>query len=159
LRVKEYFLLDPLGDYLDPSLQGHRLRGGQYHPIRAVAGRLPSRMLGLHLERGGRELRLYDPAAERWLPTPLERADVAETALQFAEMERLAAEAAQRDAEAAQRTAEEAQRTAEAARQLAQVAQRNAEVARQQSEEDNERPRRELAETRRRLAQEGDAAS
>ncbi|HEY7426234.1 MAG TPA: Uma2 family endonuclease [Gemmataceae bacterium] len=89
LRVKEYFLFDPLGDYLDPPLQGHRLRRGQYHPIRAVAGRLPSRNLGLHLERNGRELRLFDPAASRWLPTPLERAAAAE-----AENERLRRELA-----------------------------------------------------------------
>jgi Uma2 family endonuclease len=33
LKVKEYFLFDPLGDYLTPRLQGYRLRGGQYHPI------------------------------------------------------------------------------------------------------------------------------
>jgi Uma2 family endonuclease len=84
LQVKEYFLFDPLGDYLDPPLQGHRLRGGEYHPVRAVAGRLPSRALGLHLERNGRELRLYDPEAEGWLPTPLERAERAES-----EVERL----------------------------------------------------------------------
>jgi Uma2 family endonuclease len=89
LRVKEYFLFDPLGDYLDPPLQGHRLRGGQYHPIRAVAGRLPSQVLHLHLERNGRELRLFDPAASRWLPTPLERAAAAE-----AENERLRRELA-----------------------------------------------------------------
>jgi Uma2 family endonuclease len=80
LKVKEYFLFDPDADYLNPPLQGHRLRAGQYHPIRAVAGRLPSRTLGLHLERNGRALRLYDPEAEGWLPTPLERAVRAEAA-------------------------------------------------------------------------------
>jgi Uma2 family endonuclease len=87
LRVKEHFLFDPLGDYLDPPLQGHRLRRGQYHAIRAVAGRLPSRTLHLHLERNGRELRLFDPAASRWLPTPLERAVAAEAAIQDMETE------------------------------------------------------------------------
>jgi Uma2 family endonuclease len=84
LKVKEYFLFDPLGDYLDPPLQGYRLRAGQYHAVRAVAGRLPSRVLGLQLERHGRELRLYDTEAEGWVPTPLERAVRAE-----AENERL----------------------------------------------------------------------
>jgi Uma2 family endonuclease len=72
LRVPEYFLFDPLGDYLEPQLQGHRLRGGQYVPIRPVHGRLPSRVLGLHLEGAGRALRLYDPSAQEWLPTPEE---------------------------------------------------------------------------------------
>jgi Uma2 family endonuclease len=84
VKVKEYYLFDPDADYLDPPLQGYRLRAGQYHPIRAVAGRLPSRALGLHLERDGQELRLYDPEAEGWLPTPLERVERAES-----EVERL----------------------------------------------------------------------
>ena len=94
LKVKEHFLFDPYGDYLDPPLQGYRLRAGQYHAIRAVAGRLPSRALGLHLERDGEELRLYDPAAHGWLPTPQElviRAEAAreqtEAALRQAEAE------------------------------------------------------------------------
>jgi Uma2 family endonuclease len=78
LRVKEYFLFDPLGDYLKPPLQGYRLRQGQYHLIRLVAGRLPSQILKLHLERHGRELRLHDPATGQWLRTPLERAEEAE---------------------------------------------------------------------------------
>ncbi len=89
LRVKEYFLFDPLGDYLDPPLQGHRLRRGQYQPIRLVADRLPSQVLRLHLERNGRELRLFDPAASRWVLTTLERAAAAE-----AENERLRRELA-----------------------------------------------------------------
>jgi Uma2 family endonuclease len=86
LKVKEYFLFDPRGDYLDPPLQGHRLRGGQYHAIRAVAGRLPSRALGLHLERAGEELRLYDPVAHGWLPTPQELVVRAEAARQQSEV-------------------------------------------------------------------------
>src|SRR5262245_11477094 len=73
LKVKEYFLFDPHGDYLDPPMQGFRLRGGRYTRIRPVHGRLPSLVLGLHLERNGKELRLYDPSIGRWLPTPAER--------------------------------------------------------------------------------------
>jgi Uma2 family endonuclease len=79
LKVPEYFLFDPLGDYLDPPLQGYRLRKGLYEPIRVVKGRLPSQVLGLHLERNGKELRLYDPAAGQWLPTPEERLTRAES--------------------------------------------------------------------------------
>src|SRR5581483_8071383 len=45
LRVKEYFLFDPLGDYLDPQLQGYRLRQGTYREIRPNNGRLPSQVL------------------------------------------------------------------------------------------------------------------
>lgn len=72
LKVQEYFLFDPLGDYLQPRLTGYRLSGGVYRPIRLVQGRLPSKVLGLHLEADGRELRLYNPATESWLPTPQE---------------------------------------------------------------------------------------
>jgi Uma2 family endonuclease len=100
LRVKEYFLFDPLGDYLKPPLKGYRLRRGQYHPIRSVASRLPSQVLGLHLERNGRELRLYDPATERWLPTPLEMVEEAEQQRQQAEQQRRQAEQARLVAEA-----------------------------------------------------------
>ncbi len=37
-----------------------------------MKGRLSSKMLGLHLEADGELLRLYDPTARRWLPTPPE---------------------------------------------------------------------------------------
>jgi Uma2 family endonuclease len=83
LKVPEYFQFDPTEDYLEPSLQGHRLQEGQYVPIAAVAGRLPSAVLGLHLERRGVELRFHDPATGRCLPTPREQA----AALQEAEAE------------------------------------------------------------------------
>jgi Uma2 family endonuclease len=69
LKVQEYFLFDPRGDYLKPPLRGYRLVRGKYEPIEAVQGRLPSRVLDLHLERAGEELRLYDPSASRRLPT------------------------------------------------------------------------------------------
>ncbi|HMF14508.1 MAG TPA: Uma2 family endonuclease [Gemmataceae bacterium] len=72
LKVKEYFLFDPHGDYLDPRLQGYRLRGGRYTRVRPVDNRLPSQVLGLHLEQNGKELRLYNPATGVWLPTPAE---------------------------------------------------------------------------------------
>lgn len=79
LKVKEYFMFDPFGDYLKPDrLRGYRVRKGEYEPIALVDGRMPSKELGLHLERNGDELRLYDPAAGAWLLTPDERAPKAE---------------------------------------------------------------------------------
>jgi Uma2 family endonuclease len=90
LRVKEYFLFDPFGDYMTPPLQGYRLRGGAYQSIRPLRGRLPSKVLGLHLERHGQDLRLYDPVAQQWLPTPRERIVAGEE-----ELERLRRQAAQ----------------------------------------------------------------
>jgi Uma2 family endonuclease len=87
LRVPEYFLFDPLEDYLKPPFQGYRRAGGQYVPIEPVAGRLPSEVLGLHLERSGTELRFHDPATGRRLPTRGERVAEAETRLDRAEAE------------------------------------------------------------------------
>jgi Uma2 family endonuclease len=93
LKVQEYFLFDPFEDYLDPSLQGYRLRQGKYVPMRPLGGRLPSSVLGLQLERDGLDLRLFDSKAGKWLPTPEERIAQAE-----AELERL-----QRELEALRR--------------------------------------------------------
>jgi Uma2 family endonuclease len=100
LQVPEYFLFDPLGDYLDPPMQGYRLREGEYHLIRPYRGRLPSKALGLHLERHGKELRLYDPASARWLPTPLEMAARAQAERGRIEAERDEERTARRQAEA-----------------------------------------------------------
>jgi Uma2 family endonuclease len=87
LKVPEYFLFDPHEDYLDPPFQGYRLEQDQYVPIALVEGRLPSRIVGLHLERHRGELRLYDPATGRWLPTPEERVAEEQAARQQAESE------------------------------------------------------------------------
>ncbi len=78
LRVREYFLFDPLAEYLEPPLRGYRLRDNKYVPIRPLKGRLPSKVLGLHLERAGQDLRLWNPATSAWLPTPEERIHRAE---------------------------------------------------------------------------------
>jgi Uma2 family endonuclease len=78
MRVREYFLFDPRAEYLDPPLQGYRLRAGTYIPIRPVRGRLPSRWLKLHLERAGTDLRLWNPATGQWLLTPEEERDQAQ---------------------------------------------------------------------------------
>jgi Uma2 family endonuclease len=59
----EYFLFDPLEDYLDPSLQGFRRVRGEFQPIPANAdGSVPSRRLGLSLSRTGAQLTLRDTA-------------------------------------------------------------------------------------------------
>jgi Uma2 family endonuclease len=87
LKVKEYFLFDLFGDYLDPPMQGFRLRKGQYVPIKPVARRLPSRVVGLHLERAGNELRLWNPETSLWLRTPEEALRQAGTARRRAEAE------------------------------------------------------------------------
>jgi Uma2 family endonuclease len=88
-RVKEYFLFDPREEYLKPPLKGYRLARGEYVPIRARQGRLPSKVLGLHLERDGPRLRLYNSATSSWLPTAAE----VRASLRRAEQERKEAEA------------------------------------------------------------------
>jgi Uma2 family endonuclease len=99
LRVPEYFLFDPFGDYLHPALQGYRLRQGKYAPIKPAAGRLPSKVLGLHLEQQGPNLRLFDPATQRLLPTVSERVERAELGQQRAELALQRAELALQRAE------------------------------------------------------------
>lgn len=78
LRVTEYILFDPLGEYLRPPAQGYRLVDGDYRPIEPVDGRLPSLVTGLHFEAHGNELRLFDPALGLWLPNLRERTAAAE---------------------------------------------------------------------------------
>lgn len=87
IRVPESFQFDPTEDYLEPPFQGARLVGDAYVPIEPVAGRLPSERLGLHLERDGTALRLFDPVTGRRLPTPSERAAGAEARLAGLEAE------------------------------------------------------------------------
>jgi Uma2 family endonuclease len=137
LKVREYFLFDPLGDYLKPPLQGYRLRQGRYHPIRAVQGRLPSQVLGLHLERAGNVLRLHDPATGTWLPTRPERTEQEAQARQQAEQARQQAEQARQQTEQARQQAEQARQQAEERAQLAET--------------ETERLRQQLADLERRL--------
>ena len=92
LKVSEYFLFDPYREYLEGQLKGHRLRDGEYEPVLPNSGRLPSEVLGLHLEADGEDLRLYDPKTGRWLPTAREQAR-AERKRADAEQERADAEA------------------------------------------------------------------
>ena len=82
LKVAEYIQFDPNEDYLHPSMQGHRLIAGEYVPIELIAHRLPSEVLGLHFEREGAELRLFDPVTRRRLLTRAERIAKSETELE-----------------------------------------------------------------------------
>jgi Uma2 family endonuclease len=84
LGVEEYFLHDPLGEYLRPQLQGFRLRDGRYHPITpAPDGTLESLTLGLRLRSEGVWLRLIDGATGK----PLLRSEEEAEAREMAELE------------------------------------------------------------------------
>ena len=73
LGVSEYWQYDPTGDYLEPALKGSRLVDGRYRPIKAVTeldGSLRCRsVLGLELRLERDELRFFDVAKRRYLPT------------------------------------------------------------------------------------------
>ncbi len=99
LKVREYFLFDPLDEYLSPALQGHRLADGEYRPIEPVDGKLPSEVLGLHLQAEADFVRFFDPETGRRLPNRLERLAEQETANRALEAMNLAKDAALRDAE------------------------------------------------------------
>jgi Putative restriction endonuclease len=108
LGVKEYFLFDPTQDYLEPSLQGHRLAGNGYVQIAPdSAGGLDSQELGLRLVTVENRLRFY-------------RLDTGEILLTRTERAEREAERAQREGERAQHEAERADREA-AARQAAEA--------------------------------------
>jgi len=91
LGVEEYFIFDPLGEYLEPRLVGFRLAEWGY---RRIEGEEPlvSRVLGLELRVEGDFLRLVDPATGEKLLTPLEAQEARRRA--EAEVERLRAELA-----------------------------------------------------------------
>jgi Uma2 family endonuclease len=135
LKVREYFLFDPLEEYLEPSLQGFRLAKGRYKPIAIQAGRLPSEVLGLHLKRDDIDLRLYNPRTGHWLQTPVELAE-----------ELRATKAARRKERAARRKEEAARRAEEAARKAEATARRKAESEVEQLRLEIEILRKRLAE-------------
>ncbi|MBI3967227.1 MAG: Uma2 family endonuclease [Chloroflexi bacterium] len=73
LGVREYYLFDPLGEYLRPALQGYRLTDRGYERLPASsAGTLTSAELGLELGPEGTTLRLVDPTTRARLPTVAE---------------------------------------------------------------------------------------
>jgi Uma2 family endonuclease len=63
LGVQEYFLHDPLDDYLNPRLQGFQLVAGRYKPMDpGKDGSLTSQSTGLLLKPENEGLRLIDAA-------------------------------------------------------------------------------------------------
>lgn len=76
IGVKELFLFDPTGEYLDPPLQGFRFVNGQKLPmVPDATGALESLELGLRLRVEDGELVMYDAATGERLLTDEEEAD------------------------------------------------------------------------------------
>jgi len=107
LGVPEYFIIDPLQEYLDPSLQGFRLQGMYYVPITSImieedVWQSESQELGLLIQSTPTGVRLYDPITEQYLLMPAEvekarREAEAQMAQMQAEIERLRALLAQKE--------------------------------------------------------------
>jgi Uma2 family endonuclease len=95
LGVAEYFLFDPLAEYLSPRLQGFQLAKGYYQPMTVSPEEtLFSQELGVTLKPEGVLLRVVDPVTEEVMPTLDEaieqtRTAEAERARLRAELERL----------------------------------------------------------------------
>ncbi|MEJ2236323.1 MAG: Uma2 family endonuclease [Syntrophobacterales bacterium] len=87
LGIKEYFLFDPLGEYLQPNLQGFTLVKGRYQALPLSAeGELISQELGLILRPQGDLLRLVDSYTGQMLATSKEYARRVESETQRADL-------------------------------------------------------------------------
>ncbi len=127
LKVPEYFLFDPRGEYLKPRFQGYRLVDGEYVPIKLTKnGQMRSRQLGLVLVPAGDRLRFVDPATGRILPTTAESRK-AESEARKAETK--ARRLAERETEKAREQVSQFQIEAQAALERKNAAERRAEAA------------------------------
>jgi Uma2 family endonuclease len=148
LGVREYFLFDPLGEYLKPPLQGFTLVDGEYAalPVESDGG-IINRELGLKLYRDETVLRLFDLASRREVVRTEDLSDVLQQTLarvqQAEEQAQREADARRRAEEQARLAAEQAQREADARRRAEEQAQREAD-ARRRAEAEIERLRAEL---------------
>ncbi len=125
LKVKEYFLFDPLDEYLSPRLQGFRLTGNLYQPILLQDGSVTSEELGLILKPEGTLLRLLDAVSGSALPTMDEIADQMQT-----ESDRAQAETQRADAETQRADAQTQRADAQTQRADAQTQRADAESQR-----------------------------
>lgn len=83
MGVEEYFLFDPLNEYLAPPLIGFRLEGGNYVQMEPSNGRFHSEVTGLELTAIDGWPRFIEPLTGKPLHTPAE----AEEAFRKAEAE------------------------------------------------------------------------
>lgn len=120
LGVAEYFLFDPLGECLDPRLQGFRLEGGEYIELVPDAdGSLISHVLGLRLIAEGILLRAIDLRTNRPLLTNEEKTAELARGTEQTERERRRAEQELQRAEQERQRAERERQRAEQERQRA----------------------------------------
>ncbi len=100
LKVPEYFLFDPQGDYLAPRLLGLSLHQGEYEEMKPnQQGRLVSSQLGLEFYADGDLLRIFDPITGNTLKTHYETTKSEEAFQRIAEHERREVEHERREKE------------------------------------------------------------
>jgi Uma2 family endonuclease len=120
LEVREYFLFDPLHEYLESPLMGYRLIGSEYEPLQpADDGGLLSAELGMRLVPQGPQLALFRFRTGERVPASPEAYELWE---QAAERARQAEEELQRERQRAgeeSRRAEQERQRAEQERQRA----------------------------------------
>lgn len=103
LGVREYFLFDPLQEYLEPGFIGLRLADGDYLPIAPDAmGRLFSEELEVWLAAQEDRVRIFDPRTRQLVPDLEEAISAAEQEAQRTEQETQRAEQERRRAELAE---------------------------------------------------------
>jgi Uma2 family endonuclease len=96
LGVREYFLYDPLGEYLQPPLQGYRLQQGEYERLLPVdEGQLVSQALSLQLRLQDGQLQVVSPATGERLLTPAEAHAARRTEAEARQAETAARQAAE----------------------------------------------------------------
>ena len=135
LGVEDYFLFDPLGDYLTPRFQGFRLIRDEYKPIRPEAdGSLVSRTLGLTFMPQGTTLRMTDVKTGRQL-------------LGYAEWKERAQAAEARAVQAEARAVEAEERVAEAEARIRALAEELERLRSNQLDSDMDEDLRELGGT------------
>jgi Uma2 family endonuclease len=155
LRVREYFLYDPFGDYLPRRLMGYRLISraengdepellAEYEELPAASdGSLVSAELGLRLVPAGELLELVDLRTGQHVPFPAEYRARFETSQQLvnrenkrAEQERQRAEQEKLHAEEERKRADQERRRAEQEKLHAEEERKRADLERQRAEQE-----------------------
>ncbi len=144
LEINEYFIFDPLGEFLEEQLNGFRLQSGRYVSIPFnLDGTMTSYELNARLRVEDYLLRIIDPATNTPVPGLSEAMYEAARAMKRAEQEiQRAEQEAQRAEQEAQRAEQEAHRAEQEAHRAEQEAHR-AEQEAQRAEQEAQRAEQE----------------
>ncbi len=147
MGVKEYFLYDPTGDYLEPALQGFRLIDGVFSEIKPVNGQIDCATLGIKLGLTDGDLMMLDSVTRKQLLTEAEFEHESMKWEREARFEECKAKEAERMAKDAERMAKDVERMAKDAERMAKEQERMAKEQ-ERKEKEEERAGRIEAEAR-----------